>query len=523
VSIENSSIIQRSGILNTIMLFCSVLLIAIIYSETFISIKDLWDSSDTYAHGYIILPISFYLIWNKRDELDQIPPSISFLGLALVICCVIMWFLSSLVEVQILKQYSVVAMIPLMFVLFWGWQRTRIIIFPLLFILLSVPFGEAYVPYMIKWVGDFVFVALQLTGIPVFREGNMLFLTSGDWSVVEACSGLRYLIASITLGLLYAYLMYRSFWRRTLFIILSVAVPVFANWIRAYMIIMIGHLSSMKLAVGVDHIVYGWLFFGLVIGLMFYIGTFWREDIAEESKTSVHVSIANGSKDSIKLILAIIVLICAILAGPWLKYQTEILNNNDVKQDIVLPDVVDIWKKTDMSLSTWEPAFRGANSKVSTTYTNGKYIVTVHIEYYSGQSKGGELISSQNVLIKENDKIWRNISEENITVNIINKEIPVSQTILKSRNQKLYVWSSYWIGGRLVVNPYIGKLIHAQSLLFGPGPESAAIIISTNYIDDNNKAMEMLSHFFEILLPEIENSLESTRGEKSSLVGRLIK
>ncbi|MDH5613526.1 MAG: exosortase, partial [Gammaproteobacteria bacterium] len=176
------------------MLFCSVLLIAIIYSETFISIKDLWDSSDTYAHGYIILPISFYLIWNKRDELDQIPPSISFLGLALVICCVIMWFLSSLVEVQILKQYSVVAMIPLMFVLFWGWQRTRIIIFPLLFILLSVPFGEAYVPYMIKWVGDFVFVALQLTGIPVFREGNMLFLTSGDWSVVEACSGLRYLI-----------------------------------------------------------------------------------------------------------------------------------------------------------------------------------------------------------------------------------------------------------------------------------------------------------------------------------------
>ncbi|MDH5191459.1 MAG: exosortase A, partial [Gammaproteobacteria bacterium] len=309
MSIENSSIIQRSGILNTIMLFCSVLLIAIIYSETFISIKDLWDSSDTYAHGYIILPISFYLIWNKRDELDQIPPSISFLGLALVICCVIMWFLSSLVEVQILKQYSVVAMIPLMFVLFWGWQRTRIIIFPLLFILLSVPFGEAYVPYMIKWVGDFVFVALQLTGIPVFREGNMLFLTSGDWSVVEACSGLRYLIASITLGLLYAYLMYRSFWRRTLFIILSVAVPVFANWIRAYMIIMIGHLSSMKLAVGVDHIVYGWLFFGLVIGLMFYIGTFWREDIAEESKTSVHVSIANGSKDSIKLILAIIVLI----------------------------------------------------------------------------------------------------------------------------------------------------------------------------------------------------------------------
>ncbi|MDH5191781.1 MAG: EpsI family protein, partial [Gammaproteobacteria bacterium] len=255
----------------------------------------------------------------------------------------------------------------------------------------------------------------------------------------------------------------------------------------------------------------------------FYIGTFWREDIAEESKTSVHVSIANGSKDSIKLILAIIVLICVILAGPWLKYQTEILNNNDANQDIVLPDVVDVWKKTDMSLSTWEPAFRGANSRVNATYTNGKDNVTVHIEYYSGQKKGSELISSQNVLVKEKDKIWRKISEENITVNILNEETSVSQTILKSNNQKLYIWSSYWIGGRLVVNPYIGKLIHAQSLLFGPGPESAAIIISTNYIDDNNKAREILNHFSEILLPEIKNSLESTRGNKSSLVGRLVK
>jgi hypothetical protein len=55
-------------------------------------------------------------------------------------------------------------------------------------------------------------------------------------------------------------------------------VPVIANGLRAYMIVMIGHLSSMQLATGVDHIIYGWLFFGLVMFLMFWIGSYWRED-----------------------------------------------------------------------------------------------------------------------------------------------------------------------------------------------------------------------------------------------------
>jgi hypothetical protein len=57
-------------------------------------------------------------------------------------------------------------------------------------------------------------------------------------------------------------------------------VPVIANGLRAYMIVMIGHLSGMALATGVDHLIYGWLFFGLVMFIMFWIGSYWREDTA---------------------------------------------------------------------------------------------------------------------------------------------------------------------------------------------------------------------------------------------------
>ncbi len=151
------------------------------------------------------------------------------------------------------------------------------IAFPLAFLFLGVPFGEAFLPRLMDWTAEFTVGALRLSGIPVYREGNFFAIPSGQWSVVEACSGLRYLIASLTVGALFAYLNYQRMRKRVLFVALSIVVPVLANFLRAYMIVMIGHLSNMKLAVGVDHFLYGWVFFGIVIGLLFWLGSFWRD------------------------------------------------------------------------------------------------------------------------------------------------------------------------------------------------------------------------------------------------------
>ena len=101
--------------------------------------------------------------------------------------------------------------------------------FPLFFLLLAVPFGEAFLPYLMSWTADFTVAALLLTGIPVYREGTFFALPSGQWSVVEACSGLRYLIASITIGTLYAYLTYQRWWKRALCVAFSVLTTAWAS------------------------------------------------------------------------------------------------------------------------------------------------------------------------------------------------------------------------------------------------------------------------------------------------------
>ena len=128
--------------------------------------------------------------------------------------------------------------------------------FPLLFLFFAVPFGEALVPKLMDWTADFTVAAVKLSGVPVYREGTHFVIPSGQWSVIEACSGIKFLIASLMGGSLYAWLLYRSPGRRLAFIGASIVVPLLANWLRAYTIVMVGHLSNNRLMTNDDHIVF---------------------------------------------------------------------------------------------------------------------------------------------------------------------------------------------------------------------------------------------------------------------------
>jgi exosortase A len=267
--------------LSGLLIFASLVWLFTWYGETTLSTLAIWLRSDTYAHGFLIFPISAYLIWTRRRELLRIQPKPSLLGLIVLAGLGFSWLLADSAEVLVASQYALVAMVP---ALVWAILGTHVgiaILFPLLFLLFAVPVGEFLLPPMMNFTADFTVAALRITGIPVFREGNFFSVPSGSWSVVEACSGLRYLIASLTLGCLFAYLTYRTVWRRVAFIALSIVVPIIANGFRAYLIVMIGHLSNNKLATGVDHVIYGWVFFGFVMLLLFWVGSRWHEPIQD--------------------------------------------------------------------------------------------------------------------------------------------------------------------------------------------------------------------------------------------------
>ena len=101
--------------------------------------------------------------------------------------------------VLVVQQYAFVAMVPAAVVALLGRRVGMALAFPLAFLFFAVPTGEALVPRLMNWTADFTIGALRLSGIPVYREGNFFSLPTGRWAVVEACSGLRYVIASVTI------------------------------------------------------------------------------------------------------------------------------------------------------------------------------------------------------------------------------------------------------------------------------------------------------------------------------------
>ena len=192
-----------------------VTLLALFY-QTVLGIVHIWYNDTTYTHGFLILPISLWLIWQKRAHLAAFSPQPAAGLLVLVAGSLLIWALARLTGVLVIEQFAFVSVVITALVSILGWQVGQFLAFPLLFLFFAVPMGEDLVPPMMEFTATFTVEALKLTGIPVYRDGLWFSLPSGNWSVIEACSGVRYLIASVTLGVMYAYITYHTLWKRLL-------------------------------------------------------------------------------------------------------------------------------------------------------------------------------------------------------------------------------------------------------------------------------------------------------------------
>lgn len=482
--------------------------ILVIYQQTVLSTVAIWLRSETFTHGFFIFPISAYLIWMKRKLLAGIAPYPDYRGLLAMAGLGLGWLLADAGSVQVIAQLCLVAMIPVTVWTILGLQVTRTITFPLVFLFFAVPFGEFLIPPLMDFTADFVVTALQITGIPVYREGTFFTIPSGQWSVVEGCSGLRYLIASFTLGTLYGYLTYRSNKRRLIFTALSLIVPIFANGMRAYMIVMIAHLSNMQLALGVDHYIYGWVFFGIVITLLFWVGAFWREDQSDQQqKNKIAANTARGTITSRSFVMAGVITI--LVATLWPAYAAY-LNNRPIKTDgltIKLPASNQGWNLQSTPLTDWQPHYVGTNAQIMHTYRKEDKVISVYLGYYRTQRQDAELINSQNYMIQQKDPVWSNVGETQRKISLNNKNEIIQQTLLRASNNRLLIWSWNSLKGTYTINSYLAKLLLAKAKLLGQRDDGAVIIITTSYEGTPESAAISLQSFANDMLPAIDASL----------------
>lgn len=481
------------------------LLVAGLLQPTFMSMYDIWDRSETFAHGFVILPISLWLVWRDRARLAAVPVAGDARAFLVIVPLALGWLAARLGGVLVVEQYAFVAVWIASVWLVLGLAMLRAAMFPLGFLLLMVPNGEALIQPLINFTADFTVGAVRLIGIPVYREGPFFTMPTGEWNVVEGCSGLRYLIASITLGVLYAYLTYRSPWKRVAFSLAAVIVPVLANGVRATMIVLIAHYSDMKLALGVDHFIYGWVWFGIVMLVMFWVGLIWREDLDENAapRATDAVRAAPGHAVALAVFLALFPL-----------YEGHLAGRVAATPALALP-AASGWENGQPAFFNWLPQWHGMDVERIQNYRNGEQRVMLFLAWYGTQRDDAELINSRNIMVREKHPEWRQVGRDNMERTVAGRNLPLyeAQLLANDGQQRILAWQWHRIEGRDDINPYRAKIDLALAKLLGRQDAGAAVIVATPYRDrqDIERARATLAGFLAASKPALDAMLDQPR------------
>lgn len=463
----------------------------LLFRDTATAMVAIWIRSETFTHAFLVPPIVVWLVWRRRAHLMLVetrPAPWVLLPMAAV-CA--LWVLAELASVAAATQFALVTLVVLSVPAVFGWAMARSLAFPLAFLYFAVPVGEFLVPIMMEGTADFTVAALQFTGVPVLRDGLQFVIPTGNWSVVEACSGVRYLIASFMVGTLFAYLNYRSTQRRIAFALVSLAVPIVANWLRAYIIVMLGHLSGNKIAAGADHLIYGWVFFGIVIGLMFMIGARWSEPEepapdAAAVVASAQASGTNGTASSHAWAVSAAVLLL-LVATQGLVWKLDQPSGAAQPTFALAASAAGDWRAATEPVSAWQPQFQhGVNASAS--YAKGDSRIGVFVAYYRDQGYERKLVGSGNTLTEQTaGAAWAQVENGTRT---LARTAPGADAVAwrtavlrgsadpgRTQAPRLRVWHLYWVGGALTPSEARAKLHLATNRLLGRGDDGAALFV----------------------------------------------
>lgn len=455
--------------------------VLLLYGPTFTAMVAIWARSDTFAHAFLVPPIALWLAWRDRARLQALSPRPAPWVLLPMALAAGAWLAGDLAGVNAVTQLAATALLVLCVPALAGTAVARALLFPLAFLFFMVPIGEFVMPQLMQWTADVTVFALRSLGIPVYREGLQFVIPSGTWSVIEACSGVRYLIASFMVGTLFAYLSYRTLRRRLAFALVSLLVPIVANWLRAIMIVLLGHFSDNRIATGADHLLYGWVFFGIVIGLMFFIGARWQESpVAAPEPASVSPAPA-GALAAAPWGTAVLLLL-VLLMPPALERGLAPVATSVPR--LALPDLPGAPAAADAE-PLHRPYFEGARAEAVRVYGSGAGEVTVHVAYYRDQTYGHKLTSSQNVLVKSDDHQWHRTSAGTHEVSVGGALLPLRSAVLTAGTvagsigaRRLQVRQAYWVDGRLAAADDHAALVRVLlGRLAGRGDDAAAITL----------------------------------------------
>lgn len=248
-------------------------LLLLLYAPVLASLVRGWINLPDFSQGFVIAPISLYLVWQKRQKLLNTPPSSSNWGLPVLVLGLLLFFLGSLAAEIFAQQVSFLVVIAGIVLFLLGRDHLKTMAFPLAFLIFMIPPPSILIQRitfpMQLFASDCAFHMLDFWAVPAIRQGNVLYLPNVTLNVAEACSGIRSLMSLLPLATLLVYFKNKALWQRILIVFSAIPIAILVNAFRVFFTAFLSYRFGAWAAAGFLHESVGLALF-LVAALIFY-------------------------------------------------------------------------------------------------------------------------------------------------------------------------------------------------------------------------------------------------------------
>lgn len=487
-------------------------LLAIFWEPAAAAVR-VWSNSATFNHCFLVVPIAAYMIWERRAIFRQARPAPTYvLPAAAVVIGSAAWLVADTATVYEIQQFALFGMLQCLFLAVLGWRVYFALMFPLFYLVFLVPTGEQFVPALQDFTTWFIAVGLNLIGIPNYIDGVFISVPTGNFHVAEACAGLRFMVASLAYGFLFADLTYRDWKRRLIFIGLSLLIPIIANGFRALGIVLIAYYTNHEYAVGADHLIYGWGFFAAVTLLLTWLGLRFR-DTPDVWQTPGWARVSAGATPRTGAAGFAAAAIAVLAAASWGPAYGAYLDSGPGKrpsQPLAVAAPAAPWRAAEPGQS-WAPVFENPAAERQFHFLrDASSAVDVHIVYYANQRKGSELIAFGN---DWHGEAWRRITDTRSRITVDGQPLDVNLRHVAKGNTRRFIWGWYWVDGRYVTGAIPAKLAQVSGKLLTGRRAAAAVAISVE-APSEAAALAVLRDFLAAsppIMPQLEAVTASLR------------
>ncbi len=452
----------------------AALAILLLFRRDVADLATLWWTSTTYGHCLFILPVVAWLVWTRRRELAALTPAAWWPGLALVGAGGAGWLVGDAAGVAAARHFGLVITVQGAVVTILGPHIGRALLFPLAFAFFAVPFGEWLEPPLQDVTATLVMPLLHLMGVPAELDGVLIHAGPYYFEVAEACSGSKFVLSMLAFAVLVANTCFRSWRRRTLFLAVSLIVPVLANGVRAFGTIYAAQLVGLKAATGFDHIVYGWLFFALVMAAVMAGGWRWFDRAPDDPAFDPAALPAPRRHRMTPAAAALLVMATVALFPAWAAAIGG--RAQPLPQQVHLPEVPG-WTRAPLSTrAPWEPFYPTADHRLIGRYVDRQgQAVDLAVAVFARQEEGKELVSYGTGVLREADR-WVRVADLPAIEGGAAMRITAAGPAGTPVERVVATW--YRASGIVTARPAFVKLATLKARLLGGEPGAVALHLS---------------------------------------------